>query len=386
MTERERFLATMRYQPVDRGLLYDFSFWVETLPEWHQQGLPEEVSRPNAAEWFGLDWSIGSGGPDLHNGGGAIGLRPGFPTEVLEDRGDHEVVQQGDGVRVLRKKYMGSIPHPESHLLTDRASWEEHYKPRLDPDDPGRVPANLDALVARTTDPERTYPMTLGGGSLYGWIRNWMGMENVTYLVYDDPKLFAEMVERIADVVVTVHRKLFEAGCRFEAVSMWEDMCYNAGPLLSPEFFIKYMVPHYKRITDQARQYGVEVVWVDCDGKIDDLIPHWLAGGVNCMFPIEVGVWGADPYVYRQQYGRDLLLMGAVSKRVLASSQSAIHVEVLRLAPLVEEGGFIPMPDHRVPPDVPFENYLYYCRLIREVWGRGLDLPPMKLADRAAAL
>jgi hypothetical protein len=44
------------------------------------------------------------------------------------------------------------------------------------------------------------------------------------------------------------------------------------------------------------------------------------------------------------------------------------------------------MPDHRVPPDVPYENYLYYCRLIREVWGRGLDLPPMKLADVAAAL
>ena len=379
MNERERFLATMRYQAVDRGLLYDFSFWEETLPLWHQEGLPSEVNRSNAAEWFGLDWSIASGGRDPRECGAQVGLLPKFPPIVLEDRGDHEVVQQDDGVRVLRKKFMGSIPHPESHLLVDRASWETHYKTRLDPDDPRRLPTDLSELAARTIDPQRAYPMTLEGGSLYGWIRNWMGLENATYLVYDDPSLFAEMVERIADVIVTVHRKLFEAGCRFEAISIWEDMCYNAGPLLSPRFFEKFCVPHYKRITDQARAYGTDVVWVDCDGQIDTLVPLWLAGGVNCMFPLEVGSWKADPLAFRQRYGRDLLLMGGVSKRVLAASPEAIHAEVLRLAPLVEAGGFIPMPDHRVPPDVPFKNYLYYCQLIREVWGRGFDLPPMRL-------
>ena len=50
MNERERFLATMRHQPTDRGLLSDFSFWNETLPQWHQKGLPTEVNRSNAAE------------------------------------------------------------------------------------------------------------------------------------------------------------------------------------------------------------------------------------------------------------------------------------------------------------------------------------------------
>ena len=74
--------------------------------------------------------------------------------------------------------------------------------------------------------------------------------ENVTDLVYDDPTLFSEMVERIADVIVRVHRQLFEAECRFEAISIWEDMCYDAGPLLSPRSFDEFCVPHYKRITE----------------------------------------------------------------------------------------------------------------------------------------
>ena len=43
MTESERFLATMRYQPRDRSPICDFSFWDETLPIWHEQGLPRTL-------------------------------------------------------------------------------------------------------------------------------------------------------------------------------------------------------------------------------------------------------------------------------------------------------------------------------------------------------
>ena len=111
---------------------------------------------------------------------------------------------------------------------------------------------------------------------------------------------------------------------------------------------------------------------IDCDGKIDALVPHWLEAGVNTMFPIEVGKWGGDPVAFRAQYGKDLRLIGGVDKHVLAQSRDAIAREIDRLAPLVEEGGYIPTPDHRVPPDVPLENYLFYLERAKAVWGRGL--------------
>jgi len=156
-------------------------------------------------------------------------------------------------------------------------------------------------------------------------------------------------------------------------------MCYSGGPLLAPEHFKRYLVPQYKRITSLLHKHGVDVVWVDCDGKIDELIPLWLEAGVNCMFPIEIGTWNADPIAFRKQYGKDLLLMGGVSKRVLARSKRDIDNEIRRLTPLVEEGGFIPMPDHRVPPDVPLEYYVHYCRSARAVWGKGVNLKFAKM-------
>ena len=68
-----------------------------------------------------------------------------------------------------------------------------------------------------------------------------------------------------------------------------------------------------------------------------------------------------------------------------ARAQAAITEEIARLAPLVEEGGFIPMPDRRVPPDVPLSNYLHYCRTARQVWGHDANLPVMQAEAAPAA-
>ena len=120
VNERQRFYATMHYQPRDRAPICDFSFWDETLPTWHAQGLPEWVNRETSDAYFGMDRLWGA----ETETGVAIDLAPAFEYRVLEDRGDHEVVQQVDGVRVLRKKFMGSIPQHLGHLLVDRASWD----------------------------------------------------------------------------------------------------------------------------------------------------------------------------------------------------------------------------------------------------------------------
>lgn len=367
MNTRERFLAQMHYQPRDRSVIWDFNFWRETIAVWHRQGLPPEIthnySGAGTDEFFGMDPSARwTGNP---------GLCPAFEFKVLEDRGDHEIVQQDNGVQVLRRKFMSSIPQHVAHLLTDRQSWNRHYKPRLDPAHPSRVPQRDNSAQAQG------HVLVAAGGSLYGWLRDWMGVENLSLVVYDDPGFFQEMVTTVADCIVGSLKHVLEAGLRPDACGLWEDMCYNAGPLLSPAHFKKYLVPHYRRITDLMRSAGVDVIWVDCDGNIEQLIPLWLDAGVNCMFPVEIGTWGADPVQYRRKYGKDLLMMGGFDKHILARSKQAIEDEVRRLTPLVEEGGFIGFCDHRVPPDVPLENYVHYLKTVRRLWGRDTNLRPL---------
>ena len=116
MNDRERFEATMHYQPRDRSPITDFNFWDETLPVWHKQGLPRHVNRANSAEFFGTDYSLGSGASSPMDVGVEMMLCPSFAEIVIEDRGDREVVQQDDGVRVLRNKVEASIPMHVGHL------------------------------------------------------------------------------------------------------------------------------------------------------------------------------------------------------------------------------------------------------------------------------
>ena len=48
--------------------------------------------------------------------------------------------------------------------------------------------------------------------------------------------------------------------------------------------------------------------------------------------------------------------------------KKSIEKEVLSKVPwLLEQGGYMPSIDHSVPPDVPFENFLFYWNLIKQI-------------------
>ena len=58
-------------------------------------------------------------------------------------------------------------------------------------------------------------------------------------------------------------------------------------------------------------------------------------------------------------------------------------LESLIVKSLVEEGGYIGFCDHRVPPNVPLENYVHYLDCVRRVWGRSVNLKPMGMRQAA---
>lgn len=52
----------------------------------------------------------------------------------------------------------------------------------------------------------------------------------------------------------------------------------------------------------------------------------------------------------------------------VAAGPDAIDAELGRRLPgMTEKGGFIPMGDHQIPPEVSWENYLYYRKRLAEM-------------------
>jgi len=384
MTHRERAMAVLHYEPYDRLPIVHFGFWRETLDKWAQQG---HITAEMAAAWgdgnptcaaiserlgFDFDWySV------FH---GNMEMLPAFDVNVVEEFPDgSKHVMNRDGVIVLQRPGATGIPTEIKHTLVDRASWEKHYKWRYEFSE-DRVAKSLvrvgDRLVPYGQGGleflragNRDYPYGLYCGSLFGHIRNILGVEGSCYLLADDETLYDEIIQTVGNLCYRTVEFVLAAGAKFDFGHFWEDICFKNGPLVIPSVFDAKVGPHYKRITDLLMKHGIDIVSLDCDGMIDALIPTWLANGVNTMFPIEVGTWGASIAPWREQHGKVLRGVGGMNKVAFSRDRAAIDAEVERLRPLVELGGFIPCPDHRIPPDAQWDLVRYYCDRMRKVFG-----------------
>ncbi len=383
-TVRQRALAVLRYQDA-RVPLVHFGFWGETLAKWADQN---HISRELARSW-------GDGNDADAEIGRRLGfdtnwyacfhmqthLRPGFAREVVRELPDgSRHVRNSDGVVELQRAEAGSIPAEIEHLLSDRASFDQHYRHRWQWDDDrvdhaqvrlgGNVWKRFDqggaAFLAADT---REFHYGIHCGSLIGSIRSVIGVERLSYLSADDPDLLTEIVGINADVCYRAVERALATGARFDFGHFWEDVCYKNGPLVSPRFFRTVVAPHYRRIADLLGRHGIDIVSVDCDGCIDTLVPIWLEHGINTMFPIEVGTWRASIAPWRDRLGRSLRGVGGMDKTVFAKDAAAIDAEVERLKPLVALGGFIPCPDHRIAPDAEWALVQRYCDKMRVAFG-----------------
>jgi uroporphyrinogen decarboxylase len=355
MTNRELFLALMHYQKVDRVPLIHWCGWPETRERWLKEGLPKDVPEH---QFFGaakLNHPI-----DVY-----IGLYPAFKEQTIEETDAYRIFRQSDGVIAQHWKKKSCIPHfIDFTLKADGAAWPE-YKKRLQPD-PARINywTNLAERIAKTKDTDAV--VSVNTGSMIGWLRDWMGVENLAYICYDNLDLLKEMCTTITDLVLWSLDQILPK-IKVDLGWGWEDICFRTGPLISPDFFKEVAVPNYRRIADKLRAHGCDLYLVDCDGLVDALLPHWLDAGVNVMFPLEIGAWKADPADYRKRFGKNLRIFGGIDKLEIAKGRAAIDAEIARRLPLMKEGGFVAFPDHLLVPDTALADYQYYLEKMRQI-------------------
>ncbi|QHI70788.1 uroporphyrinogen decarboxylase family protein [Tichowtungia aerotolerans] len=363
MTHRERFNSVMSYAPFDRVPCLYFGLWPETLERWQQEGLKGGIL--DVPEQVGLD-------PDfeqhMFSGHGIRTISPvgDVPEEVLEETADYMIRQTAIGSVEKIGRHGSSIHEYLDHALKPtRADWER-FKSYLDPDDPRRWLAGHEQRIKDVNS--RDGALAFYAGSLYGELRNWMGVVEISMLMYDDPELFQQIINDLADYFIAVNRPLLER-VEFDLAYLFEDCCFNTGPLVGPDAVREFMLEPYRRMVNAYHDLGIKHILVDSDGKVDDLVPVWLDAGIDIIFPIEVGTWNGDACAFRSKYGQRIKMMGGVNKHVIPKDADAIRAELERFVPLVEEGGFIPIPDHRIPPDTSLEQFRIYVEIFRQIFG-----------------
>jgi len=381
VTSREKFLATMDFDTFTPPPLYEFGYWGGTIRRWYREGLPQIDGIP----------------PDIPSGksvGGSLPFKveckdlervvnfdkpavifpvkswifPEFKVEVIEEFKDgSKIIVDEMGIKKRIGKENDSIPEYYEWPVKNRDSWERFKLKRLSPATPGRYTDNLNRAVEFYKN--RDFPLMMGGEvGFFGPLRYLLGEVKLLTSYYDQPDLMKDMINYLVDFWIKVYYPLLSK-IKPDCFLMWEDMCYKTGPLISPEIFKEFMLPAYKKFTSLLKGNGVDIIIVDTDGNCWELIPLFIKGGVTCIYPMEVAA-EMDVVEVRKKFPK-LQMTGGIDKRVLAKDKSSIDRELEGKIPyMIKQGGYIPHIDHNVPPDVPFENFVYYRKRLEELIGK----------------
>jgi len=358
MTDLERFRNLMNYEPVDRCVYGVMTgAWPETHQRWMKEGF--DPASPPVFDTDRWDWQ-----------GGWFFPNPPFEHKVIEEDESTVLYINHEGILMRERKDnpYSSMPQFVKFPVETREEFRGFVKERFQPDLAARIGADYAERLAAYRN--RDVPLIVISdrwGGMFGGLRNFVGVENLCRLFYDDPDFVEEMMDAVADFIIAMMGQILDV-TDVDVYGFWEDMAYKTGPLISPAMLRKYALPRYKRVVEFVRARGVKHISLDSDGDMSSLIPVWLDAGIDTLYPFEVQC-GMDVVKTRREYGRALRMWGGINKHALAIGPEAIDAELARVRPLVEEGGYVPALDHSMPPDVPFANYLYYMEKLKGITG-----------------
>lgn len=374
MVPRDRMAVHVRalrdaYARVPGARLYRKEFgWMDGVMEkWKSQGMSGDMDTifqfdpPAKFHLNELGWCEAA-------------FAPHFPEEILENRGEHELVRDWAGRHVLffKGRRNGFMPEYVDHPVKDWKTWEEDVKWRLAPTTEERY-ANLDERmkVAKANAAEGVMiSQNIIGAYMY--LRSLMGPEELLYVFYDQPDLVHDCMQTwlaLADTVTARHQQYVT----LDEIYFGEDICYNHGPLISPDMIREFLFPYYQQLIENTRARQIDksrhlYVQIDTDGKAMPVIPVYQEIGMDAMSPFEVAS-DCDVVAVGKQWP-ELAVFGGIDKRILAQGKTAIDAMLDRIIPCMRErGGFVPTCDHSVPLEVNFEDYLHYRTRVVELGG-----------------
>jgi uroporphyrinogen decarboxylase len=318
MNNRKRFFETIHYGTPDRIPYFEEGIRSDTLKAWRAQGLPNDFD------------------PGQH-----------FPSD-----GREEIKLDVD-------------PHP--YFKTWPSSWDDlKFLPKyLDPNDPRRLPENWD--VEKLKDHDEVLMVRAHEGLFLSMgVENGASFTRLMYQLADTPDFVREYM-RIQGEFAANLTELVLKEVAFDALVFSEPIGDNNGALISPKMYEDLVLPNYQPLLELAGRYNIKTIICRTYANMKALIPSLLKWGIDCLWACEVEQSVMNYPALRKEYGRDLKLIGGIDLDALREGEEAIRRAIDEIAPLVEEGGFIPLADGRVRADVPFENYVFYRELLKEL-------------------
>ncbi len=334
MDHKERFLATIERKPVDRP-----ACWL---------GMPVAAAFDNLFKYFNVQnlqelklkidtdiWEVDvpyNNPPNNH-----IAMAFNFPKggQSMENRS------------LTAPGFFEDYKDPKKDDVDD-FDWPDPTK-HIDPDECRRV---VEAV------PEDYAIMGVLWSAHFQDIYSAFGMEKAFINMLKRPEIFIEVHDRIIDFYLKANEIFYKATKgKIDAVLIGNDFGGQKRLMLSPKLINKYAIPGARKIVDQAKKYGLKVIYHSC-GSIFEAIPELINLNIDAIHPIQALATDMEPKNLKKHFSRQVSFCGGVDAQELLvfGTPKQIREKVNELKKIFPTGLIISPSHEAILPDIPPEN------------------------------
>ena len=349
MKRKDRFLAALRHQPVDRVPMFDFMF---------QRPIYQAVIGREPAEYNAKDAIECALALDLDAVWVPFGGFNGYQPKFLASN----TYMDEWGTTYQQSASSWPIDAPVAYPIQSKADLASYKSP--DPSLPGRD-IELRAGLAMPND-----DIAITGGITGPFTTAWllMGYERMAYAIYDEPDLVTDIFKLTLDFYKEAARLSVQAGVH----GMWvsEDYGDSTRAFFKTNLFRKYVLPYFAELVEYVDGLGVPVLLHSC-GCIKDYLPDLMQTKIASIHPLQRTA-GMDLAWVKENFGERICIIGNIdSSRTLPfGTPEDVAVEVREAIDIAAPGGgYVLASDHSIHDGIPIENVLTMFRVGAE-YGR----------------
>lgn len=191
------------------------------------------------------------------------------------------------------------------------------------------------------------------------------GMMEFSTLMYEEPEKLHEASARRLEATLEFARKLDQRGHLLDGFCFCSDYCFNVNPFFSPAQFEEFIVPTLKAAIAGVHEMGYYVI-KHTDGNIMPILPQLAACRPDALHSLDPQGGVSIPAV-REVVGDDICLIGNVNCGLLQTgTEEECRNDVLRsLRQGMEKGrGYVFATSNCAYTGLPLERY----ELLNNLW------------------
>lgn len=184
------------------------------------------------------------------------------------------------------------------------------------------------------------------------------GMEEYFVKMHTQPEVVLAATDRVCEFYHEANERFFDAaGDLVDGFFFGNDFGTQQSLICGPAQFDQFIMPWFRRFTEQGRRRGYQVVLHSC-GSVHRVIEQLIAAGVDCLHPLQAQARDMNAEQLAADFKGRLAFMGGIDVQSLLTygTPGDIRQDVRRVKSLLGPNLIVSPSHEAILPNVPPEN------------------------------